>query len=321
MAWEKRQNGRKYFYLCRRMPDGRVHKQYLGNGLRAEMESLRLESKAFQKQIDSQLRQRIAELESMAEDYASSTRLLLDAHLYATGYHNPKSRGWRKRRSVQMIKSAECENQEQGDSDLEPGEWVSEQANLEEVVRRCRNGDRDALVTLRRAMQEDPNLFSQLGHIAAKVQTEWVRALSGHDLFERELIFKRARELRQGLIEEGTGSHLERLMVDHVVATHLEQGFHGLIEARCIGKGIELPKFEVEASQRAARRHEKALAALTTIRALAPRIEAHVELVSEEPTEEAACEQTTSHAHAHAHVETNRMTAVFDRTQHPVPLN
>ncbi|TWU18875.1 hypothetical protein [Allorhodopirellula heiligendammensis] len=319
MAWEKRQNGRKYFYLCRRMPDGRVHKQYLGNGLRAEMESLRLESKAFQKQVDSQLRDRIVELDSMAEDYASSTLLLLEAHLYAAGYHDPKRRGWRKRRSVQMNKSAECENQEQGGSDLEPGEWVSEKVTLDEVVRRCRDGDQDALVTLRRAMKEHPDLFSQRGHIAAKVQTEWVRALTGHDLFEREVMFNRTRELRQGLIEEGTGSHLERLMVDHLVATHLEQGFHGLIEARCVGKGIELPKFEVEASQRAARRHEKALAALTTIRALAPRMESHAELVSEEPTEEKACEQTTSHAYAYA--ENNRMTAVFDRTRHPVPLN
>ncbi|QDS88744.1 hypothetical protein EC9_29380 [Rosistilla ulvae] len=75
------------------MSDSRVHKQYFGKGLRAKTESLRLESEACQKKIDSQLREVIVELDSMAEDYASSTRLLFEAHLYATGYHNPKSRG------------------------------------------------------------------------------------------------------------------------------------------------------------------------------------------------------------------------------------
>ncbi|QDS88743.1 hypothetical protein EC9_29370 [Rosistilla ulvae] len=216
-----------------------------------------------------------------------------------------------------MIKSAECENQEQGDNGLGPCELASGKVALEEAVRRCRGGDRDALVTLRQAMQGNPDLFSRHGHVAAKVQTEWIRAVSGPDLFEREVMFKSARELRQGLIEEGTGSHLERLTVDHVVAANLEQGFHGLIEARCVGKGIELPKFQVEASQRAARRLEKALTALTTPRALAPRMESHTELVSEEPTEEKAHEPTASHPPA----ETNRLTAVFDRTRHPVPLN
>jgi hypothetical protein len=299
------------------MPDGRVHKQYFGKGLRAEMESLRLELKAHKKQKDSQLGEVLVELDSMAEDYASSTRLLFEAQLYAAGYHNPKSRGWRKRRSDQMIKSAECENQEHGNPDLEPSELVSKEVTLEEVVSRCRHGDRDALVTLRRVMQERPDLFSRHGHIAAKVQTEWIRAISGHDLFEREVMLMSTKELREGLIEEGTGSHLERLVVDHVVATNLEQGFHALIESRCVGKGIELPKYQVDASQRAARRHEKALAALTTIRALAPQMESLAEPVIEEPTEEKVHEQTASHIPA----ETNRLTAVFDRTRHPVPLN
>ena len=131
------------------------------------------------------------------------------------------------------------------------------------------------------------------------------------------MLLKSTRELRQGLLDEGSGSHLERLVVDQVVATHLEQGFHQLIEARCVGKGTELPSHQVAASQRATRRHEKSLAALTTIRTLAPQLESQATLVIEEPNEEKGHEQGIWHAAA----ETNRLTAVFDRTRPTVPMN
>ena len=216
-----------------------------------------------------------------------------------------------------MIRPMECENQGPANSDPESGEVVTEQVTLDEVIRRCRSGDRDALVTLRRVMRDHPDLFRSHGHVAAKVQAEWIRAISGPDLFEREMMLKSSRELRQGLLDEGSGTELERLVVDQVVATHLEQGFHQLIEARCVGKGVDLPKYEVDASQRATRRHEKALSALTTIRTLTPKMAtvADSEPVIEEPTDN--YEQTTWQVP----LEANRLSAVFDRTTHPVPMN
>lgn len=42
MAWEKRR-GRTYFYLSKKLPDGRVGKQYYGQGLLAEIDSIRLD--------------------------------------------------------------------------------------------------------------------------------------------------------------------------------------------------------------------------------------------------------------------------------------
>ena len=315
MAWEERQNGHQYFYLSRRLPDGRIHKEYFGKGLRAEVESMRLEQKARQRQEDTQRKIVSDELESMAEEYASATWTLFEYHLYAAGYHNPKSRGWRKRRNELMIRTMQCENQDPANIDQESGEVVTEQVTLDEVIRRCRSGDRDAVVTLRRVMQEHPELFSGHGHVAAKVQAEWIRAISGPDLFEREMMLKSSRELRQGLLDDGSGTELERLVVDQVVATHLGQGFHQLIEARCVGKGVDLPKYQIDASQRATRRHEKALSALTTIRTLTPKLAAEPEPVIEEPTENH--EQTTWQVP----LEGNRLSAVFDLTTHPVPMN
>ena len=214
-----------------------------------------------------------------------------------------------------MIRTMQCENQDPANIDQESGEVVTEQVTLDEVIRRCRSGDRDAVVTLRSVMRDHPDLFRSHGHVAAKVQTEWIRAISGPDLFEREMMLKSSRELRQGLLDEGSGTELERLVVDQVVATHLEQGFHQLIEARCVGKGVDLPKYQIDASQRATRRHEKALSALTTIRTLTPKLAAEPEPVIEEPTENH--EQATWQVP----LEANRLSAVFDRTTHPVPMN
>ncbi len=315
MAWEKRGNSHQYFYLCKRLPDGRVHKQYFGRGLRAEAEAIELERKTYEREQEKILRSKFHYLDSLAADQAESCLQMLEAHLYAAGYHNPKSRGWRKRRSAKMIKQMDCGNADGDPVESEAGETVSEEVTLEEVIRRCRSGDRNAVVTLRRVMQDYPDLFSNHGHITAKVQSEWIRAISGPDLFEREMMLKNTRELRQGLIAEGTGSQLDRLIVDQVVTSHVEHGFHALIQARCVGKGVDLPRYQVDASQRATRRHEKALSALTTIRTLTPKLAAEPEPVIEEPTENH--EQTTWQVPLAG----NRLSAVFDRTTHPVPMN
>ena len=318
MAWENRRNGRRYFYLCKRLPDGRVHKEYYGKGLRAEVESMRLELKAHKREEEQTRRSKCSYLDSLADECMRSFLQLFEAHLYAAGYHNPKSRGWRNRRRGQMIKQMECEQRNHEDAEPEPGEAVTEQVTLEELVGRCRSGDRNAVLTLRRVMSEHPDLFTRHGHIAAKVQSEWIRVISGPDLFEREMMLKTTRELRQGLIGEGSGSHLERLTIEQVVATHLEQGFHQLIEARCVGKGIDLPKYQVDASQRASRRHEKSLAALTTIRALTPRVESPAEVVIEEAIEDEGQEQTVDW---HDRAKVKRLATVFGRSLHPVPMN
>jgi len=315
LAWEKRKNGKEYFYLCKRLPDGRVRRQYCGNGFLAHAEWMRLVLKREDKKREQRIKDEFLYLDSIAESYAQSTRLLMEAQLYAAGFHNPKCRGWRKRRSEKVIKPAAAEEAKE-DTD-ETAEYFEESVTLEEVVRRCRAGDQNALVTLRRLMKEHPDLYKKHGHITAKVQAAWISALSGPDLFDREMMLTRTRELRQGLLAEGNGSHLDRLIVDQVVTSHVEQGFHGLIEARCLGKGIEMPKYQVDASQRATRRYEKSLSALSTVRTLMRQPEP----VSEEEISETEQPHVEIQPHWNAPSVPNRMTEIFDKTLEALPLN
>ena len=127
MAWEKRASGHQYFYLCKRSPDGRVHKQYFGKGLWAEVESMRLELKLREREQEKIRRSEFESLDSLADECMRAFMQLFEAHLFAAGYHNPKSRGWRKRRSGQMIKQMECEQDKQENTEPESGEGVSEE--------------------------------------------------------------------------------------------------------------------------------------------------------------------------------------------------
>ncbi len=93
MAWETRKSGRRYFYLSERLPDGRVRKRYFGNGLRAEVESMRLEKKQAQHAALVREKQLTASVDSLLAQHVQSTSELVDASLLVAGFHNPKLRG------------------------------------------------------------------------------------------------------------------------------------------------------------------------------------------------------------------------------------
>jgi hypothetical protein len=268
VAWEIRGNGCRYFYLNERQADGRVRKRYFGKGLLAEVESLRLEWEASRRQRELQERKTILELESMTTDYANSTRITVEAHLYAAGFHNPNSRGWRRRRS--MIRPTEANDLESHSRDLAKTE--TEEITMGELVSRCRRGDKQAAGTLRRVLDEHPDLYDGLGHVSQKVQVKWIRAVTGSDLFEREMLLRATVNLRQSLIDEGTGTQLERLVIEQVVSSHLQQAYHELREAQAASLGSEVSKHRLDAIERASRRHTKALGALATLRIMTPRL-------------------------------------------------
>ncbi len=268
MAWETRKSGRSYFYLSERQSDGGVRKRYLGTGLLAEVESIRLERKASLRQRQLRERKTILELESMTADYAQSVRITVDAHLYAAGFHNPKSRGWRGRR--EMIKPTEANDLESQSRDLQ--ETGTEEITMGELVARCRRGDQHAAKTLRHVLREHPDLYDGLGQVSQKVQVKWIKAITGSDLFEREMVLKATSEIRQALLEEGSGTQLERLVVEQVVSSQLQQAYHESREAEAASRGAEVSKHRLEAIERASRRHTKALGALATLRIMAPRL-------------------------------------------------
>jgi hypothetical protein len=89
MGLEIRGN-KKYFYRSRRV-DGRVAREYVGSGSRAEEEA-RLESE------ERARRKRLKEIERKLDLLDEVCNELVEAWMYACGYHKPNRGPWRKRR-------------------------------------------------------------------------------------------------------------------------------------------------------------------------------------------------------------------------------
>lgn len=99
MAWEKRKS-KSYFYLHQRLPDGRKVKEYFGRGVDAHMASgflqLRKFAKWSQQRAMSELRTETQEADELLNNYSESVSEFVAAEMLAVGYHNSRSRGWRK---------------------------------------------------------------------------------------------------------------------------------------------------------------------------------------------------------------------------------
>jgi hypothetical protein len=104
MAWERRRNGRLYFYRSRRDPiTGRVRKQYFGCGQHAEQEarqdSARRAERAARQQAEQRRRQVDLALNAQVAGIGREAQALTEMALLAAGYHRPQRKPWRKRRS------------------------------------------------------------------------------------------------------------------------------------------------------------------------------------------------------------------------------
>ncbi len=314
MAWEQRSNGRTYFYLSRRLPDGRVRKKYFGKGHSAEVEATRLEFKAFFRQQENQQYQRLRELEALSKECMTSIQTLFEAQLYAAGFHNPKSRGWRRRTSMikQVEKQNDSENTTSTTVDADGGEM-----DLKELIQRCRENDPQAIKTLRNAFVENPRFLSTYGHVFAKAQTAWIQAICGSDGFDREMMLKTTKDLRTGLRNEGSGTYLEGLMVEQVITSYLEQGFHQLLQAKSCSAGIPLSKHHAEAQEHASRRHTKSLNALSTLRKLSPQIAPQENSV----VDHVQTTETPKNQQNLTFIEKNRLKRAFEQSGYQIPMN
>lgn len=100
MAWERRGKG-KYYYRSLRL-NGRVVKEYVGAGPAAE-EIAKLDADArrmaaAEKAAWREKMAKYAEITAMIIELEQWSKLLIEAHMYAAGYHRQNRGPWRKKR-------------------------------------------------------------------------------------------------------------------------------------------------------------------------------------------------------------------------------
>ena len=124
MAWEKRRS-QSYFYLTVRLPDGRKVKEYFGRGVDAHLASnflqLRKLAKWTHQRAMSELRAETQEADDLLNVYSESVSDFLAAEMRAAGYHDSRSRGWRKMMKTDLNSETEITKDSAVRANKKPG--------------------------------------------------------------------------------------------------------------------------------------------------------------------------------------------------------
>lgn len=99
MGWETRRNGKKYFYISKRGPDGKVRKIYLGSGPVAERIVWEILQEREQRGLAREELKQQAKIERQITLEFNDILNLVGEFLVSIGLHQPKSRGWRRKRT------------------------------------------------------------------------------------------------------------------------------------------------------------------------------------------------------------------------------
>jgi hypothetical protein len=139
---------------------------------------------------------------------------------------------------------------------------------LELLTDRAVRGDEEALASVRALARSDRAAVARLGDLAAQVEGHWIDALY-QDEPSRFLTRVAASDQRRELLGPAP-SAIERLLVDRIIATHLEVSAaarHVALRYR-ESTPIALAEYHQAWLDRAQRRHLHALKALAQVRRL-----------------------------------------------------
>jgi hypothetical protein len=141
-------------------------------------------------------------------------------------------------------------------------------AELNTLVARARAGDVEVLPQLRKVLDEHPEVW-HCGDVAMIARDSWITLIAGPDLALKELLDRRARELK----DELAGPHptpLEGLLVDRIVACWLAVHHAEASIAQSGDMSLRLAEYAQKRLNSAQRRYLMAIGALASVRKLLP---------------------------------------------------
>lgn len=280
MAWVKRRE-RTYFYLSKKLPDGRVGKQYFGHGLLAEIESMRLEKLHADRAKIRLEKARFREADAFVEAHFKMVNEISSAALIASGYINPKSRGWRRTRM--------------SESTVQDGHAVQsiafDQARFTEIVAAAKAGDRNVVPELRAMLIAHPELQRNDGDLASMCQLQWMHRITGQNHYLRQCLILKVQKLKQQLTSEGAGTTIEAMIIDQIVTCWLQLNYTDAQDAKSPATSIQVADHQLRRIESISKRQLKALELLAKLRSLQPAVVEQVTVVAT-PTPETEIQLT-----------------------------
>jgi hypothetical protein len=136
---------------------------------------------------------------------------------------------------------------------------------LESLVEAANRGDAASLKTLRRVLDEHPEIWQKVGDLSAQVEGTWIRMATGGHALAAESIRREADRLRCEL-RGASAPPIEKLLVDQIIACWIQLKHAEVIAGAGGESSLMQERFHDQRLERAQRRYFGALKMLTQIR-------------------------------------------------------
>jgi hypothetical protein len=320
MALERRG---EYRYYYRSVRVGRkVKRDYLGSGAEADLaaQAAGLARDLRRSEAEARRLQQAAYIDAITtvERLSAKVDCLTKATLVAAGYYLHGVE-WRRRRfnhgggdmpatvtipprTVESRESASAEVTRGAAPNSDPATTKSDATNgsaqrpaaqrtladdqaFKALVQRANGGDPEAVQLLRKTLDANPQIWQQLGNLAAHAELMLVELIAGEDRLLAESLRRHIAGMKRDLTGEGASS-LESLAVQRVVACWLQ--VQRADASAIAASGTPAAKFWVNEQHRADRRYQASVRQLLNIRQLLPGKAPKLNVVGKEATQPAA---------------------------------
>ena len=149
-----------------------------------------------------------------------------------------------------------------------PGKPIT---SLEATIILARKGNKKVLPMLRRALDEHPELVIHYGSLTLQVQENWLQLVAGKDLLLAETMRRHLDAMRKELAGANP-SLLDRLLVDRILACHVEVLYFGAMETTDpTAANTRVARYRMDRGAQAHKQFLSAVKMLATVRNLVAR--------------------------------------------------
>jgi len=270
MAFERRRNGRQYYYSARRVGN-KVVKTYHGTGVHALMTEI--ECRQIARARAAALKERddyVAELWQL-ESITRLARMASRQAMYATyllaGYQRSSCYHWKRKEPKMEIPTLASLKEIEPDppvteeplqvQELSPPEpEVRKKLNsngfwpetIEETIKLVMSGRRDLLEHLRTQLAEVPDLWRRVSDLTRAAIQGWAKKISRGDVGFQESVVLASIEERKKLLGEAS-TIMERAIVDRFVINKLQLSYFDIV-ASCADEGTAYSKTGIAIEKR-----------------------------------------------------------------------
>jgi hypothetical protein len=147
---------------------------------------------------------------------------------------------------------------------------VPDPAWLKDLVDRANSGELTAVAELRTFLDENEHVWRRLGDMGAHAENFWINLISSKNRLLVESVTREIDRMRQELLGE-SASPVEKLLVDQIVANHLEVRYREQQLSSGSGVTAKQKSATLKAAESAQRRYLHAVKTLEEIRGLAKK--------------------------------------------------